>query len=311
MQKTINAIEEIYTKGVKSIDKKGFADKFKMAMKTFEKALKEDIKVTFKDVKYLDGYFIFGTGTNSVVHFKLKETPDWLYGIWWNIPKKYYAKEKRKMVLPKFVEGHFFAQYEKNIDKFKPSASTIQCEFSIVPNDNHCSLYEVAKNIEFIIKEPYLAFCRDYCYNDYNHEYLSRNKAKRIYKKWCKEENNYIKWNKILNDRFIKFVKNMLKEEIESDNAFIVDMGENCSPRYEIFVKSSYYPNLTIEKGCCFCLFDEEDAESIKAKAKWDKEIKKCEKISNKHGSYWFRPFDDSFNLIEDKNYNKLKKYSV
>lgn len=307
----LEAIKKNYDKGVKAGDKRGFADKFKLAMKTFENILKEDIKVKFKEVKYLDGYFIFETGTNSVVHFKLEETPGWKYGIWWRIPKKYYSKEEKKMVLPKYVEGHFFAQYEENIGKFKPSASNIECKFSIVPGDKHGSLYSIARNIEFIMKEPYLAFCRDYCYENYNYEYLSRSKAKKIYKKWRKREDNEVKYRKILDERFIAFVKDMLKEEIENDNAFIIDRGESWSPRYDIFIKASYYPNLNIEKGCCFGLFDNEDTKSVKAKAKWDKEIKKCEKISNKYHFYWFRPFDDSFNLIEDKNYNKLKRYAI
>lgn len=305
----LDAIQKIYTDGVKSNDKKGFGDKFKLAMKTFEKAIKKDIKVKFKDVKYLDGYFIFGTGTNSVVHFRLEETPGWLYGIWWSIPKKYYNKKEKKMLLPEYVEGHFFAQYEKNIGKFKPSASTIQCEFSIVPNDNHCSLYNVARNIEFIMKEPYLAFCRDNCFKDYNYEYLSRSEARRIYKRWHKKEYNYNKWNKILDDRFIAFVKRLYRKEFESNDFCITDNGEDCYPRYDIAARASCFPNL--EPQDSYCLFDESDTLGIKAKTKWDKRVKKYKKIADRYNFVWYQPFNELFHVVEDKKYDKLKKYEI
>lgn len=158
----IKAVTDMYENNVKKNNKKGFADTFKKGMKIFEKLIKQDLEVvTFKNVKYLDGYFIFGMGDNSVVHFNLKETPGWKYGIWWNIPKKYYDKKSKKYILPDYIEGTFFAQYEQNIDKFKPSASSICEEFTIVPNDKFHSncLYSISEQINYIIKEPYLAFC--------------------------------------------------------------------------------------------------------------------------------------------------------
>lgn len=181
-------LEATYKKGVKQGNKKGFVDIFKYMCK-FEDVIREFMKVTFKNVQYLDGYFIFGTGIN-VIHFNLEETPNWKYGVWWNMPKKYYDKETKKYVLPEYIEGHFFAKYEENIIKFEPRTSTIKCDFTIAPNEEQSHLYSVIRNIDFIIKEPYLAFCRDYCLKDYNLEYLSRNKAKKIYKEWQKERRN-------------------------------------------------------------------------------------------------------------------------
>lgn len=300
----INTLKKIYNKGVKEGNKRGFADKFKLAMRTFEKTLKKDIKVTFDKVEYLDGYFIFGMGNNSVVHFKLKDTPGWKYGIWWSIPKKYYDKDTKKMTLPKYVNGSFFAQYEENIDKFKPSASTICCDFTIVPGDSHSYLFEIAQNIKFIINEPYLAFCRDACYNDYNHEYLSRRKAKKIYKDWRKKEDTTKRLRRVLDNKFIKFVKKLFEEEFNNDNMIIIDRGQHCSPRYELYARQSYYSEL--DEGC-YDLFTDED-ENIKNK--WVKKISQLEKIASKHNVFWWRPFNSVLYIMPDKKYNCLKKYS-
>lgn len=301
----LEAIKKIYDKGVKEGNKKGFADKFKLAMKTFEKTIKKDINVTFDKVEYLDGYFIFGMGNNSVVHFKLKETPGWKYGIWWDIPEKYYDKESKKRVLPDYVKGAFFAQYEENIDKFKPSASTISCDFTLVPGESHSYLFEISRNIKFIMNEPYLAFCRDACYNDYNHEYLSRRKAKKIYKNWRKEKETKVKWTKVLDNKFINFVKKMFNEEFKNGNILIVDTGENCSPRYELCAKHSYYSDL---EERCYDLFTDDDKEM---ENKWDKKIDKFEKIAENHKAYWFRPFNKVLCVVSDKKFDTLKKYSV
>ena len=60
-----DAIEKIATKQTRTVDKKGFADKFKEAAETFfinvKKYGKEILKqeITIKDIEYHNGYFIF------------------------------------------------------------------------------------------------------------------------------------------------------------------------------------------------------------------------------------------------------------
>lgn len=39
---------------------------------------------TIATEQYGDDYFIFDYGPNTVIHFRLKETPGWLYGVWWS-----------------------------------------------------------------------------------------------------------------------------------------------------------------------------------------------------------------------------------
>lgn len=61
----------------------------------------------FDYAKFLDGYFLFSYGENSVFHFILKELPDIKFGVW-------SFDNKVEM----------FAEYIPYIDKLKPSAST-------------------------------------------------------------------------------------------------------------------------------------------------------------------------------------------
>jgi hypothetical protein len=63
-------------------------------------------KLHVKDVTWLTGYFVFELGEDSVVHFHIKELKGWKFSVWFN-------------------EGfsELFWQYDKDIDKFKPSAS--------------------------------------------------------------------------------------------------------------------------------------------------------------------------------------------
>ena len=62
------------------------------------------------NVEFADGYY-----DNQFVEFEIEETPEWLYGIWWNGANEYNQ-----------LLGCFFAQYKENIDKFKPTHSNIK-----------------------------------------------------------------------------------------------------------------------------------------------------------------------------------------
>ena len=313
----LEQLAKIYEKGVKEGNKKGFADTFKQAMKTFEKALKEECfnkwnketstTITFQNVKYGDGYFIFGMGDNSVVHFNLKETPGWKYGIWWNLPKKFYDKNTKKYVLPNYVEGTFFAQYEEDIDKFKPSASAICENFTIVPNEKHCfgSVWTIARHIKFIINEPYLAFCRHHLMCDYNTEYLSRAKAKHMYFKYVKEKKNREKYTQYYSQKFLKFVTKLLAGYEDGSKLHIIDRGDGWSPRYDIMAKQSDYPDL--EPGC-YDLFDTDVPEGAQLRKKWDAYFTKCVKRADKHGVYLSIVLYPSFEVVVDKYWKSIMK---
>lgn len=185
-----NPLEPIingYEKMVKDQDEKGTAAKFKEAAKIIFKLLRKDdaynrykfrAKFTPIDINYLDGYFIFGTGTNSVVHFHLKETPGWKYGIWFSDVENAEGPERVKAI--------WFAQFEAEIDKFKPSASMV-CEPFFVDLEHKTAFCNSIKpSILFIVEHPALAWYRDIHFVDYNEEYVPESAAKRRYELYLK-----------------------------------------------------------------------------------------------------------------------------
>lgn len=197
---SLDALIEVYDKQVAEADENGFADKFKICTEFFFKDINdsyplEDSPVHFEDIEYLDGYFIFGMGTNSVVHFHIKECPGWKFAIWWSPPEG----EK--------ITGEFFTQYEETLDKFKPSRSIcrdITMQYSA--ENITCSCYEVARLINYIHQEPYLAFCMDYYGWNYNEEYHTREEAKQKYDEYRIWQDNKNKFTKINNDNILLFV---------------------------------------------------------------------------------------------------------
>lgn len=95
------------------------------------------------------------------MHFRLKETPGWLYGVWWG-----FRVNKEGVVN---IVGEFFAQYEEEIDKFKPSASHYVCDMkTLMAADGSVCLEEgeVVSIINFIRDHPYRAWYGHINFND-------------------------------------------------------------------------------------------------------------------------------------------------
>lgn len=200
-------------------------------MRRIQKALAANgLQVDFYDLEFFDGYFIFYRGSSKVAQFKIKQAPGWLFGIWWddNISEDYN-------------NGELFAQYEENIDKFKPSRSAF-CVSCIgptkqIPNTEETDYTDMVK---FIIKEPYLAFYRDYNGVDYNRKYITRKEAKKVYIKWRNEAVQEKKNKDKLNHKVYSLLRRHIKDFKLQDN------GEYCYPRYTVYI-----PNTkgTIKRG--------------------------------------------------------------
>lgn len=161
---------------------------------------------TIKSKKYLDGYFVFHYGKNSVCHFRLKEIPDWKFGIWLN--NKGYS---------------IFGEHEALIGKFKPSRTPISEE----------SAKDFIKDVSEIIKNPKSAFVESLCC-DFNSEWTDE----QINKEWDEfwqdketEENYNYNAKKIVFD----FLKS-LPEKYDGILAVGVDDGNKKGwiryPRY-------------------------------------------------------------------------------
>lgn len=276
---------------------------FKPMSKRFLKSLYKQMKPKYKyseyiqDVKYLDGYFIFEWGNNAVLHFKLKDCPGWLFGVWWSEATK---EEKKKGA--KYVHGHFFAQYEEYINKFKPSDSTIQNTFTQI-TDGEKHLYEypnpydldfdIEQSLNFIRKHPYLARYRDLTYTDFNYEYVSRLKAFiRVIKNSLQTKYRHWQKNRIFN-KGKRLLNRMMIDEFANREFTIKDMGEHCSPRFEIYVPASAYG---LEPGYYSDIF--EDPVNLKR-------LKLYDKLCHK---YYVWGYDGDMIVLEDKEYKKLKK---
>ena len=285
------SIVELYTESVKKADVVGLSEVYKQATEIVFEGLKERFPfgLNITDVEYLDGYFIFGHGTNSVVHFHIEETPGWKYGIWWSPISKNTKEGEEDDENAEYytdrVHCSIFAQYEEEIDKFKPSASMVCEEFTIdfkYPAVNR--LWAFADDVEFIHKEPYLAFYREMHYTDFNKEYVSRAKAKAYFERHYKQK-KLEEDTKALNDKeMLKAIYEMLKDEIDEGTCFVQDRGDCCSPRYEIIIKNTW----GIEDGC-YRLFDlYEEADATEAKKLWDTAIDTGKKRAKKAKCYWY-----------------------
>lgn len=284
----LDGLLKVYKRQVKKCDKSGFADTLKECTDRIFKDLNncfalEENNVHFEDVQFLDGYFIFGTGTNSVVNFKIKECPGWLFGIWWDVPsesKSNYA----------FIDGELFAQYEETIDKFKPSASHF-CENISAPKDDEreCLCFHAANMIAFIRDEPCLAFCRDYNGWDYNEEYHTREEAENAYKEYIAWRENEAKYTEECDNRVLSFVKEKIIPLFA--DAEIYDCGDGWSPRYDVIAPLNKNKDIVHIEGC-YSWFDDDDDIGAGIMSEYNAILEKCDEIADKYKFCWYSPVD-------------------
>ena len=300
-------IADFYKESVKKEDEKGFAETYKKATELLFDRLKEETKLDlhFEDVEYLDGYFIFGYGTNSVVHFHLKEAPGWLFGIWWSpVPTAETKDAEKKEYFTNRLDCDFFFQFEKEIDKFKPSASTFCSSFTMHFDESCCyGLYNACDDLKFAVEEPYLAFYRDMHCADFNHEYVSREKAKRYWvSHWKKKEKR--KQIDLINAKAMYEVfKYITKPMVETGDAYIRDRGACISPRYEVVIKNPQFENgkFWVKKDGCYDLFEGyEDCEADKKL--YEKTKKECAKREG-YDFYFGNQFSDCCTIIGAKKF--------
>lgn len=296
----INSLVDCYKNSVEEADKKGYADTYKKAMELVVSKIAEDDQTPFhiEDVKYQDGYYIFGTGTNSIAHFHIKEIPGFLFGIWWNEPK--VDEDKNRTVVP----GEMFAQYEDNIDKFKPSRSefcwNISAVFYTQFEDDINGRYMLLQELKFMANEPYLAFCRDYCGWNYNSEYHTRAEAKKTYDKYLTFKANKEKYTKENDELVLAFIKDKVLPLY--NNSYIYDCGENWSPRYEVVAPLKDNLDKGVEEHGLYDLFDESVQEEKAVKKEWKALLKRCNSVANKYKFWWSNPASDCILFKGDEN---------
>jgi len=89
-------------------------------IENFLNTLEKEFNIHCTKRRFSDGYFIMDYGEDSVCMFKIKEIPDFIFGIWMssNIDLNYYdvSYKESKLIL--------FTQPIINIDKFRPNRSS-------------------------------------------------------------------------------------------------------------------------------------------------------------------------------------------
>lgn len=306
----LSALVNFYKETVEKEDEKGLAEVFKQATEMLFEQLpkaisyKKDVVFTVEDVVYLDGYFIFGKGTNSVVHFHIKETPGWLYGIWWSpVEDKEASTEEKKVYATDRLYCNIFAQFEETIDKFKPSASMVSASFNFwLDSNSNGSLWNFARDILFIRDEPYLAFYRDVHFSDFNREYISRAKAKAAYNKYLKKKQAEIEITDLNNREMLDLINSMFEEFIDQNAFMIKDRGHHVLPRYGLVMKN-LWTDCGLKNGT-YELFDMGFEGEDKDKKIYNKKLKECEKRAAKADIYWSRPFGGFIDVISEESFN-------
>lgn len=246
----LTGLVNMYEDSVHENDKKGYSEVFynvtqKLLYETlpaefsefYHRRKRKNLTLTIEKIEYLDGYFIFGMGTNSVIHFTVKEAPGWLFGIWYSVDKN------------NRVSLECFGQYEMNIDKFKPSRSSFCAELRLSDDPLNLEglyLYNLVEMLGFIIYEPALAYCRDAYGWDYNAEYHSRKEAQCTMARDIHKEELRKAFKEYAAQKQLEFFRNLFREGIaHGEVAF--DAEELTSPKYSVYFKA-----LPDEETGCF-----------------------------------------------------------
>lgn len=223
------------------------------------KQIEKDLGYHIVDEQYGNCYFIVESKEpDTICHFHIKELPGYLFGIW-NICRYdtiQYEVENNlslwsdNLHISSKSELIFFTQYEKEIDKFKPSRSGMVTGLRRITykEDNKLitewDIDELEVVLKYMKKHKYKSYVNIYNENKFVYRELSGITCFKIYYR--------DKWN-----RFITNIKDTLKLKIQIYKSkklikklkdvyyYILDYGENCYPRIHIIVRRK--PNIDID----------------------------------------------------------------
>ena len=213
------------------------------------------------------------------LRFRIEQRPEWMFGI----------EGLKKSVEKTYIDFNFrfWGQYWDVVDKFRYSRAKYRDEstlriFTEEDTEFNCEeiisiggIYDICKIIDFIIKEPEMAFCRDYYGWDYNLELHTKRSAINQYNKWRKEFMAENSAKEICRVKLLHFIKDEVMPFYPED-AYIVDEGDNVRPRYDICVydEDCVGPNWGID------LLKKEEKEVHK---KYRMFLKECKQIFKEH----------------------------
>ena len=206
------------------------------------------------NIEYGNTYFLFSGEDDSIVHFRMKGvSKHWKFGMWINaenISEEINHEDDKPIV-------RFFAQYDTQIDKFKPSRSDL-----CVTYDNYdykhmfdeAGLYSIVHMLRFMRRHFFLAyvgFCGEYAgYREGSFiwtyiKYESWEKWTRTKELWYKCI--FVPWTKFKialckND---KVVHNIRLEDFEKENP-------GWSTSYKYGVEIEFAEGVSDEAMCKF-----------------------------------------------------------
>ena len=223
------------------------------------KQIEKELGYHIVDKQFGNCYFIVESKEpDTICHFHIKELPGYLFGIW-NICRYdtiQYEIENNlslwsdNLHISSKSELIFFTQYEKEIDKFKPSRSGLVTGLRRITykEDNKLitewDIDELEVVLKYMKKHKYKSYVNIYNENKFVYRELSGITCFKIYYR--------DKWN-----RFITNIKDTLKLKIQIYKSkklikklkdvyyYILDYGENCYPRIHIIVRRK--PNIDID----------------------------------------------------------------
>lgn len=210
-----------------------------------------------KDKKFGNCYFIFDGEANSICHFHIKEIPGFLFGLW-HISRYDNIKKQLKqngightwadsLEISPLTEIIFFTQYERDLDKFKPSRSGFVTglyrevwEESSTDDSIEYKEDWYDYNLENILKymKHHHIKSAEYASLSINHIWDDDRNSVSILYGWIKDWYYYYKY--ALKD-YLKYKKHIrvakqLVKHLKFCDYVVEDKGSNWSPRIDIFV---------------------------------------------------------------------------
>ena len=207
---------------------------------------------TPQNIEYYDTYFIFKHNPNSNIHFRVKEVWNhFKFGMWVNSEVLFNDKGTSTTPADEMNVISVFCQYDTQIDKFKPSRSSLCVNVTkkdmiewLEHKDTYFQFYfDLKYMIEFIKYHPILA------YNDWEVEFWTINKNP--VKNFIRNETTVYK-NEFL-DKSLKHVftiyANTLVEKFNRQNevktAYIVPENERFDTSTLVEVRVIFKPEIS------------------------------------------------------------------
>ena len=211
-----------------------------------------------KDKKFGNCYFLFEGDDNSICHFHIKEIPGFLFGLW-NTCRfdtiKYQIKHNGightwadSLDISPLSEIVFFTQYERDLDKFKPSRSGFVTGlyrevWEEGPDSEHIKIvedwrdFELQKILEFMKKHPIRS--AEYAGAELKYIWEDSRSGFNIFFQWVKDW--YYHWKYELkywiSCKVHKLVTKHFVRSLKSFQYIVEDRGSSWTPRLSIYMR--------------------------------------------------------------------------